>query len=318
MTRMKWFSTIPATVQGPIWMVTGGVLLILMAIDIRYLAPRYSILEMIFIRNVITLGFILPWAYRTGISGLATPRFPLHVIRNVTLYMGNLGWFIGVTLVSLADLSALQFTMPLFTVVMAAVILREEVGRRRWSATVTGFAGALIIIRPGFIPIELGTMVVILSALFYASSHITSKKLSATESPKLVLFYMGVVIVPLSLGPALFVWVAPRWEDALPFLLLGVTGANVMASSQSARWSAPTDTSNERSAPLRRAPIFGTEDETAYSAACVRCAWSFSIIRSMAMRARASALSELIATSPRSGSRSMRCCWASMMFLSSV
>ena len=225
MTRMKWFSTIPATVQGPIWMVTGGVLLILMAIDIRYLAPRYSILEMIFIRNVITLGFILPWAYRTGFSGLATARFPLHVIRNVTLYMGNLGWFIGVTLVSLADLSALQFTMPLFTVVMAAVILREEVGRRRWSATVIGFAGALIIIRPGFIPIELGTMVVILSALFYASSHITSKKLSATESPKLVLFYMGVVIVPLSLGPALFVWVAPRWEDALPFLILGVTGA---------------------------------------------------------------------------------------------
>ncbi len=222
---MNPFSALPANVRGAAWMVSGGVLLVLMAIDVRYLAPKFSVLEMIFIRSALTLCFMLPWAYRTRIGGLATKRFPLHVFRNVIHYLGNLGWFLGVTLVTLADLSALQFTIPLFTIVMAALILRENVGRPRWSATAIGFIGALIIIRPGYIPIELGTVAVVLSALFYATSQISTKKLSSTESPNLVLFYMGVVFVPVSLGPALFVWVTPGWEDVLPLLFLGVTGS---------------------------------------------------------------------------------------------
>jgi len=222
---MTLFSAMPATVRGALWMVTGGVSLVLMAIDVRYLAPRYSVLEMIFIRSVITLGLTLPWAYRVGFVGLSTRRFALHVFRNVIHYLGNVGWFIGVTLVTLADLSALQFTIPLFTIVMAALILHERVDAHRWAATAIGFIGALIIIRPGYIPLEVGTMAVILSALFYASSQIATKTLSRTESPNLVLFYMGVIFVPVSLGPALFVWVTPQWQDALPFLILGLTGA---------------------------------------------------------------------------------------------
>lgn len=222
---MDWFNRLPATVRGPAWMVMGGVSLTLMAIDIRYLAPKFSVLEMIFIRNVITLAIMLPWAYRVGAAGLRTRRFPLHLFRNLIHYLGNLGWFLGVTLVTLADLSALQFTVPLFITVMAALILGEDVGRRRWSATCIGFFGVLIIVRPGYIPAELGTVAVMLSAFFYAASHVSTKVLSRTESPNLVLFYMAVVFVPVSLVPALFVWVTPGWQDAPPLLILGATGA---------------------------------------------------------------------------------------------
>jgi drug/metabolite transporter (DMT)-like permease len=222
---MNWFNRLPATVRGPAWLVMGGVSLILMAIDIRYLAPKFSVLEMIFIRYLITLAIMLPWAYRTGIAGLRTRRFPLHLFRNLIHYIGNLGWFFGVTLVTLADLSALQFTVPLFITVMAALILGEDVGRRRWSATCIGFIGVLIIVRPGYIPAELGTVAVMLSAFFYAASHVSTKVLSRTESPNLVLFYMAVVFVPVSLVPALFVWVTPGWQDAPPLLILGATGA---------------------------------------------------------------------------------------------
>lgn len=222
---MIWFSAMPATVRGAIWMVLGGVSLTLMAVDVRYLSPKYSVLEMIFIRSVITLCLTLPWAYRIGLAGLRTQRFTLHLFRNAVHYLGNVGWFLGVTLVTLADLSALQFTIPLFTIVMAALFLREKVNAHRWWATAIGFVGALIIIRPGYIPIGTGTLAVMLSAFFYASSQIATKNLSSTESPNLVLFYMGVIFVPISLGPALFVWVTPAWEDALPFLILGATGA---------------------------------------------------------------------------------------------
>lgn len=221
---MKGFGALPAAVRGGVWMVMGGVLLVLMAIDIRYLAPRFNVLEMIFIRSVLSLCFMLPWAFKAGLKGLKTEHFGLHVFRNVIHYTGNLGWFLGVTLVTLADLSALQFTIPLFTIVMAALILRERVDRHRWSATAIGFVGALIIIRPGYIPIGIGTVAVLLSAFFYASSQIATKKLSETESPNLVIFYMGAIFVPVSFAPAMFVWVTPEWQDAVPFLILGATG----------------------------------------------------------------------------------------------
>ncbi len=221
---MKGFTAFPAAVRGAVWMVMGGVSLVLMAIDIRYLAPKFNVLEMIFIRSVISFCFMLPWAFKVGLAGLKTERIGLHVFRNAIHYVGNLGWFLGVTLVTLADLSALQFTIPLFTVVMAALILHEKVGLHRWTATVIGFIGALIIIRPGYIPIEIGTIAVILSAFFYACSQIATKKLSDTDNPNLVIFYMGSIFVLISFGPAMFVWVTPDWQDAVPFLILGATG----------------------------------------------------------------------------------------------
>ncbi len=221
---MNWFNAMPGIVRGPIWMVLGAVSLVIMAVDVRYLAPRYSVLEMIFIRSAISLGLMLPWALRAGMAGIRTERLPLHLFRNVIQYIGNVGWFAGVTLVALADLAALQFTVPLFTIIMAALILHENVGVHRWAATGIGFAGMLIIVRPGYIPIEIGTVAVILSAFFYACSQTATKSLSRTEHPNRIIFYMAAIFVPISAVPAMFVWVTPQWSDALPFLILGVMG----------------------------------------------------------------------------------------------
>ncbi len=221
---MNFFSALPAPARGAIWMVMAGISLTLMAIDVRYLAPKFSVLEMIFIRSLFVLAFMLPWAWRVGLAGLATRRPGLHIFRNVIHYVGNLGWFVGVTLISLADVSALQFTVPLFTVCMAALVLYETIGRHRWIATLVGLFGMLIIVRPGYIPIELGTAAVLSSAIFYAISLIAVRKLSFTEPPNRVLFYMAVVFVPLSAGPAMMAWVTPGWVDFWPILILGVTG----------------------------------------------------------------------------------------------
>jgi drug/metabolite transporter (DMT)-like permease len=155
---------------------------------------------------------------------LRTRRLGLHVFRNVIHYLGNIGWFIGVVTVSLADVSALAFTVPLFTVVMAFFVLRETIGPHRWIATVVGFGGALVIVRPGFAELNIGVVALLLSALFYASSQTATKKLSGTESANAVLFYMALVFVPVSFIPAAVVWVTPGWVDVLPVVLLGVSG----------------------------------------------------------------------------------------------
>src|SRR5690606_23927725 len=126
-----------------------------------------SVLEMIFLRSVVSLLLILPWAIRQGRTRLATDRLGLHVFRNVIHYLGNVGWFIGVTLVPLADLSALQFTVPLFLIILAAIVLHEKVGTHRWIATCVGFLGMLVIVRPGFAEVNEGTIALLASALFY-------------------------------------------------------------------------------------------------------------------------------------------------------
>mgnify|MGYP003674025738 FL=1 len=218
------FNLLPGTVRGALWMVMGGLFLTLLAIVIRHLQQRYNVLEMILMRSVVSFFLILPWAIRVGLVDLRTKRLGLHVFRNTIHYCGNVGWFVGVTLVPLADLSALQFTVPLFTVIMAAIFLRETVGAHRWAATAIGFLGALLIIRPGFVAIGPGTLAVMLSALFYASSQVSTKALSRTEHPNVVLFYMSLIFIPISAIPAAFVWTTPLWEDTVPILLLGIFG----------------------------------------------------------------------------------------------
>lgn len=221
---MSGFNALPAPLRGAIWMVMGGLSLVIMAADIRYLVPKFSILELIFLRSVISLCLILPWALKGGAGVLRTRRLGLHVFRNSIHYLGNLGWFLGVILVPLADVAALQFTIPLFLVVMAALILRENIGPHRWWATAIGFTGMLVIVRPGYIPIGTGALALLMSSMFYASSQTATKILSRTDSPNLVLFYMTVIFVPISFVPALFGWVTPGLDDVVPLLVLGITG----------------------------------------------------------------------------------------------
>jgi drug/metabolite transporter (DMT)-like permease len=220
----KSFNALPAVVRGPIWMILGGLSLICLAVVIRHMMPKFHVLEMIFLRSVVSLLLILPWALRQNRSELTTRRLPLHIFRNSIHYLGNIGWFVGVTLVTLADLQALQFTVPLFTIIMAAIFLRETVGPHRWIATGLGFIGALVIIRPGIIEISTGTIAVVLSAVFYASSQTATKSLSRTDTPNAILFYMSLIFIPISAIPAAYFWVTPGWEDAIPIALLGIFG----------------------------------------------------------------------------------------------
>ena len=223
-TVIDTFNKMPATARGAIWMVLGGISLILLAIVIRGIQDKFDVLQMIFLRSVVSFLIILPWALRQKREDIKTQRLTLHIFRNTIHYLGNVGWFIGVTLVTLADLQALQFTVPLFTIIMAAVFLKERVGSHRWIATALGFLGALIIIRPGFVELSTGTIAVVLSAVFYAASQTSTKALSDTDSPNAILLYMSLIFIPVSAIPAIYVWVTPNWSDTLPILLLGVFG----------------------------------------------------------------------------------------------
>ncbi|MBT5647802.1 MAG: DMT family transporter [Rhodospirillaceae bacterium] len=209
--------------KGALWMIAAAAALTAMAVCIRYL-PAYSVLLMIFLRNVINLVLMAPSMIRQGKSMIVTQRLGTHALRNLFLYSGNVAWFYGVTLIALADVASLQFTSPLFTAIIAAAFLGEKIGGHRMVAILVGFAGALIIIRPGMIPINLGTVMILIAAFLYSCAHVVTKRLSDTESGSTVVFYMSVTILVYSAIPAFFVWQSPAWADMPAMIGLGITG----------------------------------------------------------------------------------------------
>lgn len=204
-------------------MIAAAAALTAMAACIRFL-PAYSVLLMIFLRNVINLGLMAPSLARQGTAVVRTRRPGLHAIRNAFLYSGNVAWFYGVTEIAIADVAALQFTAPLFTAIIAAAFLGEKFGGHRFLAIVVGFAGALIIIRPGVIPVNAGTLAILAAAFLYSCAHVATKRLSDTESGSTVVFYMSVTILVYSAVPAIFFWKTPLLEDLPAIVGLGVTG----------------------------------------------------------------------------------------------
>ena len=211
-------------IEGALWMTGAAASLVAMALLVRFLTPQYNVLELIFLRNVVNLCLMIPWIVRTGLASVRTERLGLHGFRNAIQYTGNLAWFYAVNMVTLAELSALQFTMPIFTVVMAVIVLREKVDSPRLLVVAAGFVGTLIILRPDQITPGIGPFVVLAAAFFYSVGYITTKQLSATASANAVVFYMSVFILVFSAIPAAFVWQTPDAADLPQIVGLGVTG----------------------------------------------------------------------------------------------
>lgn len=196
---------------------------------VRVAAAELNPLEIAFFRNFFALIFMLPWLARVGRAGLRTERLGAHFFRSVIALVAMSCWYYAISILPLGLAVALNFTLPLFATIGAALFLGEIVRARRWSATLIGFAGVLIILRPGFGP-EGGEMtpamfLPIVAAVFMALSVLLVKSLSRTESPALIVLYMNLFLTPLSLIPALFVWSWPSWPVIGYLVAIGLLAA---------------------------------------------------------------------------------------------
>ena len=183
--------------------------------------------QMAFFRNAFALAFMLPWLMRMGRGVLHTERLQAHLWRAVIGLAAMLCWFTAVVNMPMAEAVALNFTIPLFATAGAALFLGETVRARRWTATAVGFIGVLIVLRPGFVEFTPVTSLPIISAGFMAVSVLIIKSLSRTEEPMTVVLYMNLLLTPLSLVPALFVWEMPSLRALLLMALVG--GCSVVA-----------------------------------------------------------------------------------------
>lgn len=213
----------PNAVKGALWMVAAAAALTAMAMCIR-LVPGYSVLLLIFLRNAIILVLLAPSIARQGRDAVRTSVPWTHALRNFFLYSGNVAWFYGVTQVPMAEVASLQFTSPLFTALIAAAVLGERFGGHRLVAILVGILGAAVIIRPGMVPVNAGTLAVLAAAFLYSCAFVVTKRLSGTESGTTVVFYMSVTILVYSAIPAFLVWETPAVADLPAIVGIGVTG----------------------------------------------------------------------------------------------
>jgi drug/metabolite transporter (DMT)-like permease len=188
---------------------------------VRLASTQVPVLEVMFFRNFFNLVFMLPWLFRIGLGALRTERLGLHALRSGFGLTSMFLQFTALSLMPLAEATALSFSTPLFATIGVALIVGEKVRARRWIAIAVGFVGVLIMLRPGIEAVSLPALMMLTGSMIVGGGFTCVKLLSRTESPNVMVLYMGLFMAPVSLIPALFVWV---WPSPLGWLYLIAVG----------------------------------------------------------------------------------------------
>ena len=190
-------------------MLGAMILFSTMGVFIKLSSSQLHPLEVVFFRNFLALFFLTPWIFHQRATVFKSNRKKLYTLRAVFNVVGMAAGFTALTLIPLAEATALSFTAPLFATLGAALILGEIVRQRRIIAIFLGFIGILIILRPGIEAVSPGALLAIANAITIAITVLIVKKLTTTEKPITIVAYMALLQTPMALIPALFYWEWP-------------------------------------------------------------------------------------------------------------
>ena len=211
-----------------LWMVGALLSFSVMAVSIRELSRAgLSIFEILAIRSGVALFVLLTLlAVRKDLRVHALPRrMGLNLFRNTVHYASQYSWALSLTMLPLATVFALEFTMPAWTAVLAVWFLHERMTPSRLGVVILGLIGVLVILRPGIAGFNPAAILVLLAAFGYAITMITTKQLTKTETTFGIVFWMAVIQLPLSLigsDPTVFLRFEPR--HILPAIGVGIAG----------------------------------------------------------------------------------------------
>ena len=211
----------PVTLQASLMMMLALFLFTTMGICIRLSSAFVPVIEVVFFRNFLAVLIMAPVLIRKGLPSIKMNRKRLFFGRASINFIGMLSGFTAVTLIPLAEMTALSFTGPIFVTMGAALFLSEAIRLRRIMAIAVGFVGALIILRPGLVDVSLGAMLALVSALSIAAATLIVKKMTETEQASAIVFWMVMLQAPIAFVPMLFVWEWPTWEQWFWGFMLG-------------------------------------------------------------------------------------------------
>lgn len=195
---------------------------------IRYLGKDGLVppAEIAFFRAFFGLVLLLPVVAWYGTSLVKTQRLGMHALRGTIQGVSMVLFFLGLSMIVLAKATAFEFAAPIIATAIAILFLGEPVRIRRLVAMGIGFVGIMIVLRPGFIPLDWGPVLVILSVIIWAGCQLMIRSLSRTESSFAQTFYMTLFLMPVNFAAAMPFWIWPSWHAILILVLIAAV-ANV-------------------------------------------------------------------------------------------
>ena len=195
-----------------------------MGAGVKLLSDDLHPIIIAFYRCLLGLILVTPFVARNNFQALKTDNTRLQIFRALINIISMICWFSAIGMMHFEKATALGFTTPLFTTILAVLILGEVIRFHRTAALFLGFIGILIIIRPGYMPFEFGTLLMLVASLSFSFVLIYVKKLSATDSSLTIIFYHLLYMTPIFFILSLFVWQNISFDQLFFFTLMGASG----------------------------------------------------------------------------------------------
>ena len=189
----------------------------------KYLSADLPVLQITWARYFFTVAFTFPIMFLFFRKNLVwTDKPKLQITRGIILLTANICFFYAISIISLAKALTLAFVAPLIVTAFSPIFLGESVGFRRWSAVIIGFIGSLVVIRPGFVEINLASIAALGTGVMYGFYLIITRKLSTSDNPLLTLLLTGVVGAIIISFVMPFFWVKPNFNQWSIMAAIGI------------------------------------------------------------------------------------------------
>jgi len=219
-----YLNTLPDNTRGALTLLVAAAGFSVMALLIKLAGANLHVTQIVFIRQIIILLILLPILSRNFPSLFKTSKLHLHIVRIFAALIAMMAGFTAVINMPLADATAIGFAKSLFVTLFAILLLKETVGIRRWMATIIGFCGVLIMLRPGSSSFDIYGVYAAIGAVAAGLVMVLIRMMSKTESPSTMLVYQGVGVGMALCIPAIMFWQNPTPLQWLLLLGIGFTG----------------------------------------------------------------------------------------------
>ncbi len=207
------FGKLSSPVKATIYVLLAMLCFSALAVLIRLATDALHVAQVMFFRNFFGVLLLLPFLARYGLRALSSHHMGMHTVRALLGFAAMFTGFTAITLIPLAEATALNFTMPLFATIGAVLVLGERIRIHRITALVVGFAGVIFVLRPGAEAISFGAMLAIAGAAFIAASSVVAKQLTDWERPFGISLWMVIIQTPISFVLAMFFWEWPNAQE---------------------------------------------------------------------------------------------------------
>jgi len=222
-----WWRRASPNLRGSVFMFSSMLVYAVMVAGIKHVGQGIPLVQILLIRQVIMTAILLLFAAGSLRRALHTDRLGLQIFRSVVTLLSMLCGFTAVVKIPLAQATAIGFSQVLFVTIAAVLVLKEVVDGRRWAATLIGFAGVLIMLRPSSEGLDIYALLAVAGAICGAAITVSVRKLAASERTDTILLYQGMVLIVLLSLPTFLWWQVPtpdQWFWLITLSLFGTAG----------------------------------------------------------------------------------------------